>query len=211
MKIEDWRREEKGTTQDKMVGWHHQLNGREFAQAPGDGDGQGRLACCSPWGLQTVRHDWATEQLSRANKHSLRKAEMAVVEGPSTLLPDASTLCRPPIFPSHPQPPLPRRWETAGQSPRTFHQQGVGGRPLSPFHFLHLCGEPSWVFRSSVVSLSLGCFKCSLFSCSPRRCYESSTQAPRSPRTSSVHRPPASGGCFAPHDPVWVLLQRISQ
>jgi len=33
-----------------MGGWHHQLNGHEFAQAPGDGEGQGRLACCSPWG-----------------------------------------------------------------------------------------------------------------------------------------------------------------
>ena len=35
---------------DKMVGWHHQLNGHEFKQAPGDGEGQGSLACCSPWG-----------------------------------------------------------------------------------------------------------------------------------------------------------------
>ena len=35
---------------DEMVGWHHRLNGREFEQAPGDGEGQGSLACCSPWG-----------------------------------------------------------------------------------------------------------------------------------------------------------------
>ena len=35
---------------DKMVGWHHQLNGYEFEQAPGDGEGQGSLECCSPWG-----------------------------------------------------------------------------------------------------------------------------------------------------------------
>ena len=47
-KIEDRRR--KGTTEDEMVGWHHRLNGREFEEAPGDGDGQGGLACCSPWG-----------------------------------------------------------------------------------------------------------------------------------------------------------------
>ena len=45
-----WGREEKGTTEDEMVGWHHQLNGHEFEQAPGVGDGQGGLACCSPWG-----------------------------------------------------------------------------------------------------------------------------------------------------------------
>ena len=44
------RRWEKGTTEDEMIGWHHQLNGHEFEQAPGDGDGQGSLACCSPWG-----------------------------------------------------------------------------------------------------------------------------------------------------------------
>ena len=46
----DWRWEEKGMTKDERVGWHHQLNGREFEQAPGVGDGQGRLVCCSPWG-----------------------------------------------------------------------------------------------------------------------------------------------------------------
>ena len=42
--------EEKGTTEDEMVGWHHQHNGQEFEQALGVGDGQGGLACCSPWG-----------------------------------------------------------------------------------------------------------------------------------------------------------------
>ena len=47
-----WRQEEKRTTEDKMIGWHHQLNGHEFEQAPGDGDGQGSLVCCSPWGCK---------------------------------------------------------------------------------------------------------------------------------------------------------------
>ena len=46
----DWRQEEKGTTEDEMVEWHHWLNGHEFEQTPGVGDGQGGLACCSPWG-----------------------------------------------------------------------------------------------------------------------------------------------------------------
>ena len=46
----DWRREEKGTTEDEMAGWHHRLDGHEFEQALGVGDGQGGLACCSPWG-----------------------------------------------------------------------------------------------------------------------------------------------------------------
>ena len=56
----DWRWEEKGMTGDEMVGWHHQLNGHEFEQAPGAGDRQGSLACRSPWGFR-VRHDWATK------------------------------------------------------------------------------------------------------------------------------------------------------
>ena len=46
----DWRQEEKGTTEDEMVGWHHRLNGHEFEQTPGGSGGPRRLACCSPWG-----------------------------------------------------------------------------------------------------------------------------------------------------------------
>ena len=56
----DWRWEEKGTTEDEMVGRHHWRNGHECEQAPGVGDGQGSLACCSPWGHE-AGHDWATE------------------------------------------------------------------------------------------------------------------------------------------------------
>ena len=44
-----------------MVGWHHQLNGYEFKQTPGDSEGQVSLACCSPWGRR-VRHDLVTEK-----------------------------------------------------------------------------------------------------------------------------------------------------
>ena len=46
----DWRREEKGRTEDEMVGWHHGLNGHEFEHTLGVGDVQGSLACCNPWG-----------------------------------------------------------------------------------------------------------------------------------------------------------------
>ena len=46
----DWRQEEQWAVGDEMVGWHHQLNGHEFEQALGDGEGQGGLVCCSPWG-----------------------------------------------------------------------------------------------------------------------------------------------------------------
>ena len=45
----DWRQEEKGMTEDEMVVWHHWLNGHGFGWTPGVGDGQGGLACCSPW------------------------------------------------------------------------------------------------------------------------------------------------------------------
>ena len=57
----DWGQEEKGATEDEMVGWHHWLNGHEFKQILGDSEGQGSLACCSPIGSQRVGHDWATE------------------------------------------------------------------------------------------------------------------------------------------------------
>ena len=46
----DWRQEEKGMMEDEIVGWHHQLDGHEFEQAPRINDGQGSLECCSPWG-----------------------------------------------------------------------------------------------------------------------------------------------------------------
>ena len=46
------KEEENGTTEDEMVGWHHRLDGHEFEQALVFGDGQGGLACCSPWGCK---------------------------------------------------------------------------------------------------------------------------------------------------------------
>ena len=55
----DWRQEEKGMTEDEMVGWHHWLDEIEFKQVLGIGDGQGSLACCSPWGCK--ESDWAPE------------------------------------------------------------------------------------------------------------------------------------------------------
>ena len=57
-----WGKKEKGTTEDKMVGWHHQLNGHGFGWIPGVGDGQGGLVCCSSWGRKeldmTERLNW---------------------------------------------------------------------------------------------------------------------------------------------------------
>ena len=58
----DWRQEEKGMTEEEMVGWHHRLNGHEFEQALGVGDGQGGLVCYSPWSCKeshtTERWNW---------------------------------------------------------------------------------------------------------------------------------------------------------
>ena len=59
----DWKQEEKGMTEDKMVGRHHWLDGHEFEQALGVGDGQRTLACCSPWGHKELDK---TEQLNWA-------------------------------------------------------------------------------------------------------------------------------------------------
>ena len=57
----DWRWEEKGKTEDEMVGWHHWLDGREFEWAPGVGDGQGSLACCGSWGhKESDMTEWLT-------------------------------------------------------------------------------------------------------------------------------------------------------
>ena len=50
----DWGREEKGTTEGEMVGWHRWLNGHGFGWTPGVGDGQGGLACCSSWGCKEL-------------------------------------------------------------------------------------------------------------------------------------------------------------
>ena len=62
------RKEEKGMTEDEMVGWHHQLNEYEFEQAQEDGEGQGSLACCSSWGHKELD---TTEQLNNNNTLNL--------------------------------------------------------------------------------------------------------------------------------------------
>ena len=58
----DWRQEEKGMTEDETVGWPHWLNGREYEQTSGDGEGQGNPVCYSSCGLQRLAHNWVTEQ-----------------------------------------------------------------------------------------------------------------------------------------------------
>ena len=63
----DWRQEEKVTTEDEMVGWHHRLNGHGFGWTPRVGDGQGVLACCGSWGR---KESDTTEQLNWTESYS---------------------------------------------------------------------------------------------------------------------------------------------
>ena len=86
----DWRREEKGTTEDEMVGWHHWLNGHEFEQAPGVGDGQGGLVFYSPWchkesdmterlnNNNRIKKGWSRGQVSKKTGENEIKGEIQV-------------------------------------------------------------------------------------------------------------------------------------
>ena len=70
----DWGQEAKGTTENEMAGWHHWLDGHEFEQAPGDGEGQGGLAHCSPWGCKEsdmTEHVNNNNFLRRVNKTTI--------------------------------------------------------------------------------------------------------------------------------------------
>ena len=54
----DWRQKEERAIEDETIGWHHQLNGHELGQTPGNGEGKGSLACCSPWGGEESDTPW---------------------------------------------------------------------------------------------------------------------------------------------------------
>ena len=64
----DWRQKEKGTIEDEMAGWHYRLDGHQFEQAPGVGDGQGSLACYSPW---LTKSQDKTERLNWTEYHAM--------------------------------------------------------------------------------------------------------------------------------------------
>ena len=68
-----WRQEEKGVTEDEMIGWHHRLEGHEFEQTLGGSEGQGNLACCSPY-------DWTTAGLKHMNFRM--KQPLSLFKGP---------------------------------------------------------------------------------------------------------------------------------
>ena len=62
---QDGSQEKKGVTEDKIVEWHHQLNGCKFKQTLGDTEGQGSLRCCNPWGSQRLGSDLVTEHQTK--------------------------------------------------------------------------------------------------------------------------------------------------
>ena len=78
----DWRREEKGTTEDEVVGWHHQFNGHEFEQTLGDNEGQGSLACCSPRGDKesdmTERLNWTEFKVLKISPTYLKRQAVKI-------------------------------------------------------------------------------------------------------------------------------------
>ena len=75
----DWGQEEKGATEDEMVGWHHRLNGHRFVWTLGVGDGQGGLACCDSWGR---KESDVTEQLNWTDPKSIPEASRKRGKGP---------------------------------------------------------------------------------------------------------------------------------
>ena len=70
----DWGQEEKGKTEDEMVGWHHRLNGHGFGWTPGVGDRQGGLACCGSWGL---KESDTTEQLNWTDTYTIKSKRLS--------------------------------------------------------------------------------------------------------------------------------------
>ena len=70
--MKDWVQEEKGMTEDEMVGWHHWLDGHELEQTPGDGEGQGSLAFCSPRGhKESDTTEWLNNNNSKLDSAAI--------------------------------------------------------------------------------------------------------------------------------------------
>ena len=83
----DWRQEEKGTTDNEMVGWHHRLDGYEFEQGLWVGDGQGALECCSPWGRkQSDMMSNSTELISSRTFYRIKRIIVLLIEAVRDLM-----------------------------------------------------------------------------------------------------------------------------
>ena len=85
----DWRQEEKGATEDEMIGWHHWLNGHEFEQALGVGDGQGSLAYCSPGSCkESDTTEWLDWTDSRAQPFCILRCRRTLQSALPPTIPD---------------------------------------------------------------------------------------------------------------------------
>ena len=90
----DWRQEEKGKSEDEMVGWHHWLNGHEFEQAPGDSERQGRLALCSPLGhKESDMTEWLNNNFAHTESYDRAAAEQTY---PVFMVTETTRICPPP-------------------------------------------------------------------------------------------------------------------
>ena len=78
-------------TEDEMVGWHHQLNGREFEQTQGDDKGQGSLACCSPWGHKE-------SDMTKLLNNNRTQIPSPLTPSSAHCLRHPGRLCRPKVF-----------------------------------------------------------------------------------------------------------------
>ena len=115
----DWRQKEKGITEDKMMGWHHRLDGHEFEQAPGVGDGQGSLACYSPWSHKVLD---TTEQL---NNWTTVTAENYVASG------NTQSRAKPCVLKPSCKPPT-QVWVSSSWQPVTETPHSCPCRVFSP-------------------------------------------------------------------------------
>ena len=88
----DGGQEEKGMTEDEMVGWHHRLDGHEFEWTPGVGDGQGCLVCCSPWGCKESNR---TEWLNNKAAPMIRRLDTSRNFPPHSKMPSFSLRLKP--------------------------------------------------------------------------------------------------------------------
>ena len=92
----EWRQEEKGTREDEMVWWHHQPDGHEFEQVLGVDEGQGSLACCSPWGR---KESDTTEQLNWTSQNDRQEETTYGVLINLICLRWAPSMCMAPLLP----------------------------------------------------------------------------------------------------------------
>ena len=118
----NWGQEEKGSTEDEMVGWHHRLNGHELEKAPGDGEEQGSLACCCSWGQKEVD---TTEQqqphFQGAHYYISPITHTPCPPSSPTLALDQHQHSSPSSWTRHPSPPL-----IGARQPLTIHWNAMG-------------------------------------------------------------------------------------